>query len=265
MSRALQWVIGISVAVIALAVVLAVVMPWFFGWAGVGMMGQPGLGAGSAMMGQWFGGPGSAGGYSGMMGGRQGMMGGFGMMQPGGRWAGDPSTGVPGGGGLDARISLEQARTLAETYVATLGAGLAVVEVMEFDNNFYALVAEANLERAAFELLIDPYTGAVSPEPGPNMMWNDRYGHMGFGGGGENRLSMDEARAVAQAALDAQLPGSRVHDDGAGFYGYYTFDFDSPGGTLAGMLSVEGSTGAVWMHTWHGSFVDEWEAEEMSS
>jgi hypothetical protein len=31
------------------------------------------------------------------------------------------------------------------------------------------------------------------------------------------------------------------------------------------MLSVEGSTGAVWLHTWHGGFLSEWESEEMSS
>jgi len=267
MSRALQWVIGISAGVIALAILLAVVLPWIAGCFGFGMMARPALGAGSGLTGQGCGAPGGAGRYMGMMGGRLGMMGGrlgmmggYGMMQSAAPWSGPP-----GRGGTAGRITLEQARTLAEDYIAGYGSGLAVVEVMEFENNFYALVEESDSGRGALELLVDPYSGVVGPEIGPNMMWNDRYGHMSLGAGGENRLSMDEARAFAQKALDAQLPGSEVHADGAEFYGYYTFDFDHPDGTVAGMLSVEGSNGAVWMHTWHGTFVDEWEAEEMSS
>jgi hypothetical protein len=31
------------------------------------------------------------------------------------------------------------------------------------------------------------------------------------------------------------------------------------------MLSVEAPAGAVWLHTWHGAFVSEWEAEESGS
>ena len=60
---------------------------------------------------------------------------------------------------------------------------LEVVELMEFEKNFYAQVAEKSTEINAFELLIDPYTGVVWPEYGPNMMWNTKYGHMsGMGG-----------------------------------------------------------------------------------
>ncbi|HSB89714.1 MAG TPA: hypothetical protein VLD63_06785, partial [Anaerolineales bacterium] len=96
---------------------------------------------------------------------------------------------------------------------------------------------------------------------GPNMMWNDKYGMMSFGVPGDNPLTLDEARGYAQQALEAQLPGSTVHEDGASFYGYYTFDFDGSDGKIAGMLSVEGSSGSVWLHTWHGGFIQEWEAE----
>ena len=60
---------------------------------------------------------------------------------------------------------------------------LALAEVMEFDNNFYAVVTEKSTGVGAFELLVNRYTGFVHPEPGPNMMWNTKYGHMaGFGG-----------------------------------------------------------------------------------
>jgi hypothetical protein len=261
MSRTLQWVLGISAALIALAIVFAMVLPWIAAWlgwqGGYGMMGGFGGGRGGMMGGY---GPSqapspSAGGY-GMMNGYGRLGGGYGMMP----WAGSR-----GASGTADRLTVEQALTAAEDYAAAIGGDLAVAEVMEFENNLYALVVEAGAGRAALELLIDPYTGAVGPEPGPNMMWNDKYGHMSFGDGGENRLPMDEARAFAQQALDAQFPGSKVHEDGASFYGYYTFDFDGSDGTIAGMLSVEGSTGAVWLHTWHGGFISEWESEEMSS
>jgi hypothetical protein len=260
MSRTLQWVIGICAVVISLAVFLAVVGPWlvsFFGLPiGFGMLDGPWAGAGYGMMGSAIA-PSDGGRGFGLMQGRSGMMGGgYGMM---------PWAGWPGSSGAANRISMDQARTAAEEYTAAVGTDLAVVEVMEFENNFYAIVIETGTGRGAFELLIDPFTGAVAPEPGPNMMWNDRYGHMSFGGGGPNRLSMEEARTIAQQALDEQLPGSKVHQQGMSFYGYYTFDFDGADGTIAGMLSIEAPTGAVWLHTWHGGFISEWEAEEMGS
>jgi hypothetical protein len=40
------------------------------------------------------------------------------------------------------------------------------------------------------------------------------------------------------------------------FYGYYTFDF-TVNGKIAGMLSVNGNTGQVWYHSWHGDFIQE--------
>ena len=52
---------------------------------------------------------------------------------------------------------------------------------MEFDNQFYAEVREKNSGTGAFELLVNKWTGAVVPEPGPNMMWNTKYGQMGMG------------------------------------------------------------------------------------
>src|SRR3990172_1542063 len=264
MSRTLQWVVGISVVVVSLAIVLTLAVPWissWFGWGnGYGMMGPYGMmgggygptGGGYGMM---DGGFGTTGGGYGMMGGN-GMMGGSGMM---------PWSGSQGALGSGARLVLDQARTLAEEYAAASGADFAVAEVMEFNNNFYAVVEETSTGRGAFEILIDPYTGAVGREPGPDMMWNDKYGHMSFGSGGENQLSMVEAQAKAQEAIQAQIPGATVHEAGASFYGYYTFDFDGPDGKIGGMISIEGDTGAAWLPTRHGAFISEWESEEAPS
>jgi hypothetical protein len=219
-------------------------------WAGVGGYGM--MDSGYGMMGGGYGMMDS--GY-GMMGRGYGMMGGQGMM-PWSAGSGAPLS-------VD-RISMDQARTLAQEYAAAFGADLTLAEVMEFENNFYAVIEEADSGRGAFELLVDPYTGAVGPEPGPNMMWNEKYGHMAFGSAGSDRLSMQQAQATAQAALDPQIPGVVVHDTGTSFYGYYTFDFDGPDGIIAGMVSVDDS-GAAWLHTWHGDFISEWEADEATS
>jgi len=263
MSRGLQWVLGISAVVVTLVIVLAVVGPWVFPmWFGRGYgLGMVGGGYGQGMMGGY--GQGMMGGYG------QGMMGGYsqGITQAPPPWAGVGGGGMMGGsrGSISGqRLSIDQARTLAEQYVSVASTDLGVAEVMEFQNNFYSALIETSTGRGAMELLIDPYTGSIGPEPGPNMMWNDKYGHMSFGAGGDNALAMDEARAFAQQALETQLPGSTVHEDGTSFYGYYTFDFDGADGEIAGMLSVEASAGAVWLHTWHGGFVSEWEAESGS-
>jgi hypothetical protein len=221
---------------------------------GVGILArQTALTAGPGMMSQfgWNGsgptGAGMMGGYGwGGSGGRgPGMMGGGGMM---GNWNNRYTTGQ--------RLSLDQAAARASQYAASSGQNFEVAEVMEFSGNFYAAIREKDSGRGAFEILLDPYTGAITAEPGPNMMWNAKYGPMGGWAGGDNALTLEQARGLAQAALDANLPGGKVHQDARAFYGYYTFDYDLNGQT-AGMLSVNGTSGQVWPHTWHGQFVAE--------
>jgi hypothetical protein len=102
------------------------------------------------------------------------------------------------------------------------------------------------------------------------MMWNARYGMMGgrgmmggygmMGGGyaqanGAMRVPAAEAASIGQQWLDANLPGVQVHaDDVDPFYGYYTLHVWKDG-QVYGMLSVNGASGQVWYHTWHGNFV----------
>jgi hypothetical protein len=196
--------------------------------------------------------PGTAAGYGWQGSGRTGpgMMGGgvpSGMM---GSWY----TGSPTG----QRLSMDQIAERAAQYAASYGQNFDVAEVMEFSENFYAVIREKDTGRGAFEILLDPYTGQITGEPGPNMMWNAKYSHMGGWAGGDNTLTLEQARALAQKALDASTPGGKVHEDARAFYGYYTFDYDINGQT-AGMLSVNGTSGAVWPHTWHGQFISETE------
>jgi hypothetical protein len=260
MNKRIKLTIGIGLAVLLLTAVFATAaFAQGPGGAFGGMMG--GRGAGGMMGGQGYG-PGMMNGQGygpGMMGGQ-----GYGPGMMGGRGA--PANGSP--------ISMDQAVAAAQQYVAAYNnADLKLSEVMEFDNNFYALVTEKSTGTGAFELLVNRNTGAVHPEPGPNMMWNTKYGHMGIASGmmgrvggmmggawnqqsGPMTVTVAQARTIAQQWLDANQPGAQLADDEMQFYGYYTMDFLKDGKT-AGMLSVNGYSGQVWYHTWHGSFISE--------
>src|SRR5215471_18934948 len=79
-------------------------------------------------------------------------------------------------------IGMDRAVGVAQGVAASYpGGGLAVDEVIEFSNSYYASIREKSTGVGAFEILIDRATGRVTREPGPDMMWNARYG-MGTGG-----------------------------------------------------------------------------------
>lgn len=203
-------------------------------WGGWGM---------GPMMGGWGRGPFASGGLTGTV-----PFGGCPML--GGGWGARPG---PSAGGS---ISDAEAVRIAQEAIAAYGnPDLELAEVMAFDNHFYAQARERSTGRYAFEFLIDPATGAVHPEPGPNMMWNARYGMMGGRFASEEmRISPEEARRQAQAYLDRWMAGAVVDETVDPFYGYYTMHILRDG-RIVGMLSVHGSTGQVWVHTWHGGFL----------
>jgi hypothetical protein len=183
--------------------------------------------------------------------------------------------------GVQTVISLDQAQSIAQQYLAaTHDPNLALKEIMEFQYNFYIIFYEKDTGRGAFEMLIwkqvPPYgmmgggmmngytgVGIMTPEPGPNMMWNTKYspmrnGMMGYYGNqwsSTMTISPDEAAQLAQAYLTSNFSNAKV-EMGTEFYGYYTFDF-TVNGRIAGMLSVNGITGQVWYHSWHGDFIQE--------
>jgi hypothetical protein len=221
-------------------------------------------GMGGGMMGGWRGRPGP-----GMMGGGPDQPGGFG---PGagmmGGWL-PPADLAPTAG---SSLTLDQAVEIADAYITAWDAAveLELGEVMQFGNHFYAEAFEVETGRGAFEFLIDPFTGAVYGEPGPNTMWNLRYGTMGQGmgmwqstadGGEDMTVSPDQAREYAQTYLDQVWPGAQIDEEVEAFYGYYTLHIllDDQ---IVGMLSVNGYTGQVWLHHWHGQFIDMTEHDE---
>ena len=187
-------------------------------------------------------------------------------------------------------LTIDQAKQAVASYLARLNnPDLELKEIMIFDNNAYAHITEKSTGIGAMELLVDPTSQAVFPEYGPNMMWNLKYGHMGgsgyggmtlapapragmgsggmMGGGYYNNSGSDsttmavtpeQALKITQQYLDQQFPGCQAAADADPFYGYYTIDIhqnDQP----TGMLSVNGFSGQVFLHTWHGTFIEMWE------
>ncbi len=169
------------------------------------------------------------------------------------------------------RLSIYDVREKLEAYISRWR-GLSIIEIMEFSNNFYAIAAEDETGWGAFELIIDPYTGVISPEPGPNMMWNLKYGMhnrmqgmMGqwtFAYPYEMPVSSEEAVKIAYKYLSQVFPGREIDvEKPTIFYGYYTLDYKLDG-VVHGMLSVNGFSGDVWYHSWHGDFIQEIELME---
>jgi hypothetical protein len=188
-----------------------------FGRAGHPRAGMMGGGSGPAMMG----------GSSGMMGGGYGL----------------PGDGV-------RVVSMDAARPRAQAFADRWG--LRVGEVMQFDNGFYAELRTPT-GRSATEVLVDVAGGVVRLEFGPAMMWNTTYGmHVGPVAEAE-RVSAIEARDIAQGWLDGQRRGLSAGEPER-FPGYYTVH-TTRGGAIVGMMSVNAYTGAVWYHTWHGTYV----------
>ena len=217
-------------------------------------------------------------GPGGMMGGNGGMMNGQdGMMN------------MMGGYGYNSAnltsLTVDQAKGAAEKYLANLdNSDLQIAEVMIFDNNAYVIVKETGTGKGAFELLVDPASQIAYPEHGPNMMWNLKYGGlnhqymMGNSAGmmgminmmgsygwdsttpaevtAELTVSPEQAVEFAQKYLDVNYAGATTASDPTQFYGYYTLDF-SKDGKMIGMVSVNGYSGQVFLHTWHGMFIEE--------
>ena len=230
-----------------------------------------------------------------MMNGRgQNMMGGNGGMMNGN--SGNMMNGYGYNNTNLTPLTIDQAKAAAEQYLANLdNSDLQIAEVMIFDNNAYVVVKETSTGNGAFELLADSASQIAYPEHGPNMMWNLKYGGlnhqymmgnnggmMGMMGGNGGMMTMmggsgwdstipadvsaemtvtpEQAIEYAQKYIDTNISGATAATDVIKFYGYYTLDFEKDG-KVAGMLSVNGYSGQVFFHTWHGTFIEESEIQ----
>jgi hypothetical protein len=277
----------VSGLVVLLVAILAVTSAFAQGPGG--MMGSAGSGW---MMGNSQGYPGTPSyGPGGMMGG---WMRGGGMMGNTQAYTGTPPfdpSGMMGGmmngmmGGMMVNsyspfftakpLTLAEATETLNVYLTNLNdSNLVLAEVMIFDNHAYAEIIEKDTGIGAMEVLVNPNTKAVYPEMGPNMMWNLKYGmRSGFGRYGmmgmmrgnfgptdisaEKPITPEKAVETAQIYLDTYFKAANltVAPEADPFYGYYTLHVNQDGQT-AGMLSVNGYTGQVFPHTWHGKLLE---------
>ena len=175
-------------------------------------------------------------------------------------------------------LNLEVLKDNVNEYLDSFDENLAISDIFVFeDSDYYFSVVEEDTGLGAFELLVNPYTGNVYPEMGPNMMWNLKYGMhasseygimhgrgmMGRynyseaytaedGSVERNSISFNDALKIAE---DYLKDGYTVSGEGHEFYGYYTFH-TMLNGEEAGMMSINGLTGDVWYHTWHGKLAE---------
>ena len=172
-------------------------------------------------------------------------------------------------------ITIDDAVQLFKSYLTSLrNPDLVIDEVEEYQNNFYAAYYENSTGVFAFQMLIwkpgspmmggmmgnGMMNGVVMPEPGPNMMWNTKYGVMGGmmkiyrqPPTSNMAITREEAKTIAQQYSEKTFTGVSAGDVDT-FYGYYNVDLLENGRTF-GMLSVNGYTSEVWYHSWHGAFV----------
>jgi len=89
---------------------------------------------------------------------------------------------------------------------------------------------------------------------GPGMM-SRGWRYQPYGGVSTANMSITktDAKQLTQAYLNLHLSGSSTEEPDT-FYGYYTIHVLRDG-KVYGMLSVNGYTGQVWYHTWHGAFI----------
>lgn len=180
--------------------------------------------------------------------------------------------------GSGEKLELTALEQNVNEYAAQFGDNLVIGDILVFeDGAYYFSVMESDTGIGAMELLVNPYTGAVYQQMGPNMMWNTKYevqtstgyGIMnGRGMMGRNAynasedgqelstITLAQAQEIAENYLNGgSLEGYKLTGEGHEFYGYYTFNLQDEN-SQTGLISVNGFTGAVWYHGWNGSLTD---------
>ncbi len=167
------------------------------------------------------------------------------------------------------QLTMDEVERSIDQYLENLSdPDLILSEIMIFDNHAYAQIIEESTGIGAMEVLVDPVSKQVYPEQGPNMMWNLKYSSMsgmmmGSGPSSNNSdiriedmtVTSEEAVAAAQAYLDQYQQGNQADEHADIFYGYYTLHVLN-GGEVVGMLSVNGDSGQVFYHDWHGELIE---------
>lgn len=150
-------------------------------------------------------------------------------------------------------ITQDEALRNMQSFATQYGPNMKIEDFMAFSSNYYAVLNNTTSGESIAEILVDRYSGATYPEPGPNMMWNTRFGAGRTPTGGTG-YDLAGAQKLAEDFLTGYLPGAQIQESHA-MPGYYTFDFGR--NDTEGMLSVNAFSGHIWVHTWHGPYLGE--------
>jgi hypothetical protein len=148
-------------------------------------------------------------------------------------------------------IADDEAKKSLQSFANQYGSSIEIEDLMSFSNNYYAVLRDAASGQDLAEVLVDRFSGSAYPEPGPNMMWNTRFGAGRAQAEGAG-YDIAAAKKLAEDFLASFLPGAMIWESHA-MPGYYNFDFGRK--EIEGMLSVNAYSGQIWVHTWHGFYL----------
>jgi hypothetical protein len=145
--------------------------------------------------------------------------------------------------------TLDEARTTLQGFIDLAYSNLRISEIREYGAVFKAELSDTNGAKA-FDLLVDKFTGAVSPEMGMSMMLNASYGrglYRTSSFGANFVLTPQQAADVAQKFVEKNALGYSL-DTPEIYPGYYKFHTTTATGF--GMdIMVNGYNGGIWMNT----------------
>ena len=132
---------------------------------------------------------------------------------------------------------------------------LTVDEVHVFPD-FYEVETDDRGGYKGTEIYVSRQTGAVGPEMGPNLMWDNSYG---MGGGCGSSLDEATARQTADAYLSQQGQQGIALGDAEQHHGYWEFELRR-GSAVVNQINVNDCTRAVidermWQPDMQSSYV----------
>ncbi|WP_425805288.1 peptidase [Desulfitobacterium sp. Sab5] len=148
----------------------------------------------------------------------------------------------------------DQAIAIAKAYAQVLNQDFSIDEIHEYSDSYEVELKEAKTENKAFEFLISKNEGYIFVEMGPNVMWNNKYGHMNWGGTGSLTITADQSSKAAQDYVNQQMGNGYSVEAPEVAPGYYEFMVLKDGKDYA-ELDVNGYTGQVWFESWHGPII----------
>lgn len=143
----------------------------------------------------------------------------------------------------------EEARAVIQGFIDLAYSNLNISELWEYRTVYKAELSDTNGARA-FDLMVDKFNGAVSPEMGMSMILNASYGNSLYrtsSFGINLTLTSQQAIDIAQKFVDQNALGYTLNTPEI-YPGYYKFH--STAGAGFGMdIMVNGYTGGIWMNS----------------